>query len=577
MAPLCRGRMVVGMEWRSQVGACAGLACLALAGTAPVALAAKPALAPITGELSAPGYTVLAMAEGGATTSVRATGRRFRLTPPAGRVTLHLRAPGGVYAGPIVIRVAKQGTQAIVGVRAGAKLGTIHVKPRRGYASVVGARPERWVDQQKWARAKNGVPLGAGNFGRVRSRPPGDPVPRDTDLDGIPDLLDIDDDGDRIIDKFDRSGAAPTLRLEAARATETADQFHLHSNLHLRPHETVNANAEAANGSAAALTHEKIDAALSQQGVLMMGILPGDSAELDCGQPQSRTDPRVGGLAYCSRAGTGRYMPPPAAGGPEPSPFPDAFDADGDGFGTMTPSLSTPPPGSFQLGMFLRHGATTAQIGTGDLLIQRVTRGGVETQYPATVQFIFATVPALVSYSDGQGNSATVAYPVAAPEPLPPNPIPGGPRPGGPGSHRNGFPVTAAPGAGVMVAVTLWRPQRQPIPPEAGEWIDIGGLNYSVSLVEDGASCPQTAYSSTDPNLRPLTNADVFPANYFGFRDLAPDRAASPANTFTFTFDLTSCLAGRSFNPGEERTITLNAHAPNGTDSAQQAIAFRRQ
>ena len=43
----------------------------------------------------------------------------------AGRVTLHLRAPNGTYAGPIVVGRRKKGKRAIVGVKAGARLGEL--------------------------------------------------------------------------------------------------------------------------------------------------------------------------------------------------------------------------------------------------------------------------------------------------------------------------------------------------------------------------------------------------------------------------------------------------------------------
>jgi hypothetical protein len=92
--------------------------------------------------------------------------------------------------------------------------------------------------------------------------------------------------------------------------------------------------------------------------------------------------------------------------------------------------------------MGIKHGATTAQIGSGDVLIQRVTSGGVETQYTSTLGFVFATVPALVSYDDGQGHSRTVSYPVPGPQI---NTQGGPPIPGGPGTRSNPFPVAAVP------------------------------------------------------------------------------------------------------------------------------------
>ncbi len=346
----------------------------------------------ITGKLSEPGHTVIAVAANGEATSARAARGTFRIAPPAKRVTLHLRAPDGVYAGPVVIR--RDGARAIVGVRAGARLGRIRV--RSGYARLARRLRRGWVDATRWARARRGVPIGAGVFGRVRSKPPRSFVSRDRDRDGIPNPLDIDDDGDLILDDFELS------RTRAARASEVFvdEEFGTFAGLDAQLTQTVNANA-------AAPTTAQADALLSSGGALKIGFVRGDSVELDCGRAQSRADPSVGGLVYCSRRGTGRLLLP---GNVDPSAFPafpDCCDPDGDGFGTLQPLQA-------KTTMVLLHGATTAQIGTGDLLIERVTTGGVETQLTTTVQYVFATVPALVSYSDGRGNAATISYPVAA-------------------------------------------------------------------------------------------------------------------------------------------------------------------
>ena len=115
--------------------ALARLASLSVAALGAVLAASTPAAAAptrITGTLSQPGYTVIALAADGRATSVRVRGRTFGLRPPAKRVTLHLRASTGSYAGPVVIGREKKGRVAIVGVKAGAKLGRIKIG--RGYA-----------------------------------------------------------------------------------------------------------------------------------------------------------------------------------------------------------------------------------------------------------------------------------------------------------------------------------------------------------------------------------------------------------------------------------------------------------
>ena len=538
MGPQLRSRVGVGASWT------AASLILILAASTRVEAAPKP----ITGKLTKPGYTVIALSADGRATSVVAKRGSFRLRPRGRTLTLHLRAANGTYAGPVVIRGG--GSRVILGVKAGAPLGTIAV--RSGYARLTRRLASRWVDRTRMARARRSVPIGAGVFGRVRSKPPRSPVAGDRDRDGIPDALDIDDDGDLTLDDFELS------RTRAARRSGVFidEEFAIFAGLDAQLTQTVNANATPA-------TTAQADALLAGSGSLKVGFVRGDSAELDCGRPQSRADPSVGGLAYCSPGGTGRLL---VAGSVDPSTFPafpDCCDPDGDGFGTLQPLEAKTTT------MVLRHGATTAQIGTGDLLIERVTTGGVETQLTTTVQYVFATVPALVSYNDRQGNAATISYPVADGAP---GTVPG-----------NGLPVTAGPNGDVIVTLTFWRPQRRPIAGEAClgstppcEWIDIGRLGYFAGSSE--GECPQNAFSSRDPTLikGPYTGDEPLDPSIGGFTDLAPDRPANPANTFTYSLNLTRCLAANSltFNPGETQVLGFTGGT---TGAASQAVHFMRR
>lgn len=530
------------------------LALMVLGMLVPVA-PAPAATRPITGTLDRSGtWTVVALAADGSVRVATTRAGRFSLRPTATRVTLHLRAPDGTYAGPVVVGRRDRGRRAVVGVRAGARLGTLVLSRRQGYTRTK-RRPARRAIVETWrARARDGVPIGAGRYGRVRTTVPrSETSPGDLDLDGIPDLLDIDDDGDRLLDRFDRRTARPR-----GRATTIDDQFLFQTDLSVPLDLAVNANAGA-------LSLERADAVLVGSGFLQLGIIPADLAELDCGTPQSRTDPALGGLVYCTRGGTARHFLPGAASD-DLRRFPEAFDPDGDGFGTMTPSNPDPAPGSGQLAMFLRHGATSAQIGTGDLLVQRVTRGGMETQYAAAVQFVFGTVPAPVSLDDGHGNRHEFRHPVS-----------GHPTPG-PGMFGNPLPVTAPAGKPVVVTIRLWRPQRRPIPPETAPWIDLGRLNY-YAAVDGGRSCPQDAYATRDDELRPLVREDVFPHDYAGVRDLSGDRVPNIGEAITFDLDLTRCLSalGTTLEPGVEHRIAVLAQAPNGGDKAETSVMVVRR
>lgn len=512
----------------------------------------------ITGKLNKPGYTVIALAANGKAKSVVAKQGRFRLLPRAKRMTLHLRAPDGVYAGPVVIR--RQGRRAMLGVKAGARLGRIVI--HQGYGRPARRLPRGWVDRTQTARARKGIPIGARVFGRVRSKPPRARVPGDSDGDGIPDRLDVDDDGDLILDNLDRS--------TAARAAQFATIFNPFSRLTVDLAQNVNANAAAA-------TTDQINKTLSTFGDLLMGVLPGDSAELDCGGAIQQP-PRPAGLIYCSRGGTGTF---------HGSRFPECCDADGDGLGTLTAE------GVFG-GTGIHHGARTDQIGTGDVLIERVTTSGVETEFTALLQYVFATAPALVSYSDGAGHSATVSYPVRGhPDPSRCPPDCSGPDQG---IRGNGFPVAPRPvgdpAAGdVVLTLKFWRPQRsriandpQPGPGESGEWTDIGGLVYTAGITDIGTFCPQGAFSNPRsdpvPNLLGPATGPINRPGAGGFSDLATDKPATAANTLTYTLNVTRCLADKglpAWNPGEERGLALSALGANTADEAQLTVFFKRE
>ena len=87
----------------------------------------------------------------------------------------------------------------------------------------------------------------------------------------------------------------------------------------------------------------------------------------------------------------------------------------------------------------------------------------------------YQTTPALASYTDEDGNSRTMSYPVT---------------PGSPGTKENPFIVSDGPDADstppgasgpipeIEVTLTFWRPQRKALPEEPGEWIDVGHTVY---------------------------------------------------------------------------------------------------
>jgi hypothetical protein len=137
----------------------------------------------------------------------------------------------------------------------------------------------------------------------------------------------------------------------------------------------------------------------------------------------------------------------------------------------------------------------------------------------------------------------------------------------------------------VIVRLTFWRPQRRPIPGETGSWIDIGGLLQHAGIADVDKSCPQTAYSNPTAGLSPPGSGGGDP----GFQDAASDRPASPANTFSYTLNLTQCFTspvtdnqtvpGVSFSSGQERGLKFQSISGNSanTGEAEQTVFFTRQ
>jgi hypothetical protein len=507
------------------------VACLCAAAPAPARQK------PITGKVSKKGYTVIAIGSNGSAAS--SAKRSFRIVPKSSKVTLQLRDAAGRYAGPVVVGGSK--SKVVVGVRAGAKLGTIRV--HSGYATAHVAK--RYLLRAWAAQARKGVPLGNGkNFGLVRSKKHG--PAGDQDMDGVPDVLDIDANGNLILNNTDRSSHRRAHVAQDQPAPGPA-QFSVFSQIGAPIDISLNANATGVSDA-------QIDA-LVQGGTtppyqplgtfLVFTGLPSGDVQLDCG-----------GLSYCSPGGTGLTRAP--GGPPDPSQaFPSCCDADNNGWGTM---VGNPGPGGQEFDLYPK--ATSSQIKTGDTMIEHMSDG---SELPGALNFVFNTTPALVSWTDTAGEAGKVTYPVAA---------------GGPGTRQNPIAVSAGKDGLVQLTMTFWRPQRRAIA-GAGEgdgFIDIGHLSWEARLVGNGPNSVvdcQNGLSTTDPNLTPTGDT-----NLASLTDGANDAPADPKNTLTYTLNFNACLdgtnnkGGLTFARGDTIQLEIVARSPVGGDNSAQQVYF---
>jgi hypothetical protein len=509
----------------------------------------------ITGTLSKSGYTVIVLGYNGKAATSKS--RSFKLKAPDAKVTLQLRDSHGKYAGPVI--VGGGGSKVIVGFKPGAKLGKIIVLS--GYARTAKPLPVKYLDKGRWAQARKGVPIGNGrNFGLVRSKLHNGPSGPggDTSRTGVPNSLSIDPDGSGVIDALRPAGH---LAVDAAAAPSGGpSSFSFFSQIFLDLGHTLNVDATG-------VTRADVDAMLPQfLNIVGVNVPTGDQVSLDCG-----------GLSYCSAGGTGQLQTNPAPNVPK-QPFPSCCDPSGDGFGNLRgqDALGLGGDGNPNNWGFFYPSATSSQVGSGDAFLLNVTAGGTVTQIPATLAFVFNTVPALASYDDKTGDSGTIPYPSSATAP---------------GTVGNPIPLAARPSGQVVLTMKFWRPQRRGIA-GAGEpqSMDIGHLLYTLdptglaqAAANPGsppsghpfaASCSGASLRTTDPNLT------ITPNGAGGYAvDSAADQPSDPANLLALDVDLTKCLTDAGapdFPVGTQGALGLKAQAASSGDHAVQNVYFKR-
>lgn len=480
-------------------------------------------------------HTVVAQSGDGAAATVRAS--PFELIPNAGRFTLQIRGADGSYQGPVV--AAGSGRRVVVGFREGAKLGD--VVQRNGFWVLRRPLKRRFQDRSRTARARKGRPIGARSLGLVRTTSSGKTGRgQDADRDGIPNTFDVDVDGDRILNNVDparRTTFSPSSPYRVAWLLSVGlKQSFLAEDMGLAQGVAgfaLNQNAKPPTMTTAQFENLR-DIAGRIRGMLLFTLPRGDeSLELDCG-----------GLSYCSGPNsTGRDIT-------QFRLFPRDFDADHNGFGTMEPTTLPLNPQRDGIGVSERLSPsakvfalkpTTAHFGdvaAGDTFIERVSRAGKEvSRQPVMLNYTFGTVPALKAWSDGT-RQVSVNYPV--------------PR-GNEGTSETPFRSQQYPNG--SLTFTVWRPQRRSFPAarETGDWIDVGRLLYSAAGFLEGSggdrvwSCPTSAYTTSDPNLRLEPD---------GLRDLRDDSALDPAKTLTFTVNVGECLRHSGIDPA---TVTASS------------------
>lgn len=353
----------------------------------------------------------------------------------------------------------------------------------------------------------------------------------DQDRDGLIDLLDVDADGDGVLNAYDSDDG-----LTGGEISTGISKFRVFSNLKKGIEDSINkytsdVTADTLNLAASGVT-------------LAMEVAGGNAntTELDCL-----------GLNYCSTGGTGRY---------NNQPFPDNFDTDSDGAGQMTIGTT----GDFQL---MTNASGTAAINGGDTFVEMVTDAdSAVTEVPGMLNFVFRTQPAAVSVALGRGvdtpETTTFTYPATS---------------GMLGTPSN--PVVAPADWDGKVTVVAYRPQRPGLEAAGeGEFVDMGNSLITIDIPNDACAgdgcsiaaqgpgnCRAESYSTTDVNLTTDPN---------GLRDVRgdvdTDTSTPDTAKLTFTVDLQACLDSQwgTWTSGEALSIDLQFRSDDGDNAAQK-------
>ena len=541
----------------------------------PLAVAVFLLALPVQGEAAttvkgklagAQGMTVLGVSRDGSAVADRVGGnRRFNLRfkgRSARNASIQLIARHGSYAGPIVLaRKRRRAYTLLSGRDKAVRLG--RVARRRGYA-ITGRRvsrrllERRAVNRRRSARAnKRGKPIGAGKLGLVKTSGRAGaaqfdlPLPgEDTDADGLPNVVDADDNGNAIIDQSDPE-APPEGGIRGT----------IFSTLPLEPEQALNVNA---SGVTAAQLDTTVRAHL-RLGYIFFPRDPFTGENLLPGRTVTAVDVDCFDLAYC-RAGAGTAVVPgdTLAPGTTDPPAPGSlwtdYDPNGDGLPNLPFTRDVGGGGQGGYHLVVQPRADTGQIRPGDTYNYFIRTDGAPATVPVTLTAYFVTTPAIARYDDGSGGRA-VRYPV---------------QPGDPGTSENPASLSSE-----SVRLTWWRPQRPGIPgAESADLIDMGGLIYGADVsvrVEDEdrvVECTANDWSAPSETLT-VGQESPGPPSAQALTDSATDRPPSAANTLSATLDLGGCLRRDGIDPAGKIALARIVATTRSQDGAAQFFHMR--
>jgi len=481
-------------------------------------------------------YKVLAVNKNGnaSVSDVTSTGK-FSVKVKKG-TTLQLVDSSGRYKGPLVTAKGSKAYASLTGK--GGSIGSFRLKT--GFA--VGKYNQKALPffsaKPKIDFDSSTGPRGANKFGFVETQASQlgienrkiqlaeAQVGQDSDSDGLPDLLDIDDDGDLKLDIVDE-----------VPHTDSEFQGETTSTLRLDLVDSLNVNAGSISDSL-------IDQLISENLILSIGVRNNgtktiSSVNVDCQA-----------LSYCAAEGGTATIRMDNGPLPEDALW-TGYDPDSDGLPNLQ-IVEEIVPATIRI----KPHATREQLRTGDTILMSVKNTDNSTaSVPAIIPFVFLTGPALKEFSSN-GSTTSISYPVSD---------------GAAGtSSLNPFILTSG-----SVAMTFWKPQRKNIEGAESEgYYDMGGLSYGVSLSVGSSvyTCSADEYSNLSSTLSKRTEAVLGTS---ALRDSALDAVAAAANTLSYTIDMSTCLSRQGVSTSGVKVVMALEAVSDVQDSTSQFIYFQ--
>lgn len=513
------------------------------------------------------GYSVLMVAKSGNSTAVK--GGKFKIKvskTDAKGASLHLVTSSGVYGGPIVLKAdtkKKTGNTQLSGVSG--DIGKIAMKT--GYSLAAAKKTTAIATSSKIKVSSKGAPAGAGRMGLPSSTSgagvkifgvwktgDGDaPKGEDTDKDGLPNTLDLDDDNDSKIDLVDDSNPSKAITTGSL--------------LFLDISKTINFHA----GMDETKMQAAIDAVFKSNNNFWIGLNLNTGSET---APDGVHISCAAEVLWCASSSPATLFGTGSNGAAE-----KWADKKADGFALAVPKGNGPncdTSSSPMMGGGMCSGPSTnfnrqiipqlpsADVKPGSLFTMNFTTGGLITKSVAgSLSPYFASVPALKEVTAG-GQVKNIDYSLKA--------VNGA----GAANGTQSNPIVV-PANNKVITLTFWRPQRSGVI-EAGEsrFVDMGGLRYGFYIgvnrvCDSGAMTPVSSTLANSPGAGDFAHTPLV--------DSAKDSTPNAANTLSFTVDLSKCEGGSAPSIGSQgQMVTLIASSPgNGGIKAYQDFYVKVQ